>query len=143
MLSGSKKKKNCTELTPNPMQYGITSSAEAKSVLKQLKVAASGSSGGYSLDKFGSVQMRTDTCNTEEIVRWRDASTNAQVDCTCTLATGTWTSAWDGMIWFYNQPDKVVVERLVTPLNAWISGASAWEASRRELFFNDLERPEL
>ncbi|KAL8337259.1 hypothetical protein RB601_008676 [Gaeumannomyces tritici] len=123
--------------------YGITSSAEAKSLLRQLRVAASDSSKSYSLDQFGSVQLRTDTCNSEEIVLWRDASANAQVDNTCTLTTGTWTSGWDGAVWSYSQRDKVVVERLVTLMNAWISGASAWDADRRQLFLNDLERPEL
>ncbi|KLU81117.1 hypothetical protein MAPG_00212 [Magnaporthiopsis poae ATCC 64411] len=123
--------------------YGITSSTEAKSVLAQLKVSPGGSTYGYSLAQFGSVQMRTDKCDTEEIVRWRDASANAQVDDKCSLVMGTWTSPWDGVTWPSSQADKISVERLITPLNAWISGASAWTAEKRQLFLNDLERPEL
>lgn len=57
----------------------------------------------------------------------------------CTVATGQWTSAYDGVTW--TSASDVDVDHMVPLGEAWASGASTWTADRRVAYANDLGYP--
>lgn len=118
----------------------IPSEATARSELAALRVAADGSSNGYSRDLFPHWNAVSGSCNTRETVLRRDGS-NVVVGSDCYPDSGSWYSPYDGATW--SLASDVDIDHIVPLSNAWRTGASGWAQSRRTQFANDLSNPQL
>ena len=118
----------------------IPSTAEAKSALASLTVAAQGSQDGYSRDLFPHWITISGACNTRETVLKRDG-TGVVTDSACASTSGTWLSPYDGATW--TAASDVDIDHMVPLSNAWKSGAASWTTSQRQGFANDLVNPQL
>jgi hypothetical protein len=119
---------------------GIPSKATAQSQLNGLRVAAHGSTSGYSRDLFPHWVTISGACNTRETVLRRDG-TNVVTNSSCAATSGRWYSPYDGATW--TAASDVDIDHVVPLAEAWRSGASGWTTSRRQSFANDLSRPQL
>ncbi|KAI8625589.1 hypothetical protein F5Y19DRAFT_467033 [Xylariaceae sp. FL1651] len=119
---------------------GIPSASSARSALASLTVSTNVDDGTYDRDLFPTWDTISGTCNTREYVLKRDG-TNVQVDSDCYPESGSWTSPYDGGVW--TMASDVDIDHMVTLKNAWISGASKWTTAKREMFANDITRPQL
>ncbi|HWM02666.1 MAG TPA: HNH endonuclease family protein [Actinophytocola sp.] len=118
----------------------IPSEATARSELATLRVAADGSSSGYSRDKFPHWNTVSGACNTRETVLKRDG-TNVVTDSSCAAVSGSWYSPYDGATW--SAASDVDIDHMIPLANAWRTGASSWTQTRRTEFANDLSYPQL
>jgi len=118
----------------------IPSEATARSELNALRVAADGSSNGYSRDLFPHWNTVSGACNTRETVLRRDGS-NVVVGSDCYPDSGSWYSPYDGATW--SLASDVDIDHIVPLSNAWRTGASGWTQARRTQFANDLSNPQL
>ena len=118
----------------------IPSAATANSELAALRVAADGSSSGYSRDLFPHWSTVSGTCNTRETVLKRDGS-GVVTDSSCAATSGSWYSPYDGATWY--AASDVDIDHVVPLSNAWKTGASAWTTTKRQQFANDLSYPQL
>ncbi|CAI4214673.1 unnamed protein product [Parascedosporium putredinis] len=139
---------------PAPAAPGVPTEAAARTQLAALTVAASGSGTGYSRDLFPTgppslvpatlerlsltVSLIIGVCR--EYVLQRDG-TGVVVNSACTATSGTWKSPYDGASW--TAASDVDIDHMVPLKNAWISGASSWTTAKRQLFANDIDRPQL
>jgi hypothetical protein len=119
---------------------GIPSETTARSWLNALRVAPTGSSTGYSRDKFPHWITISGACNTRETVLKRDG-TNVVVDSSCAAVSGRWYSPFDGATW--SAASDVDIDHMVPLANAWRSGAASWTTAKRQAFANDLNHPQL
>ena len=118
----------------------IPSEATARSELSSLRVAADGSSSGYSRDLFPHWNTVSGACNTRETVLKRDGS-GVVTDSSCAATSGSWYSPYDGATW--SQASDVDIDHMVPLAAAWRTGASSWTTTRRAQFANDLTNPQL
>jgi Protein of unknown function (DUF1524) len=118
----------------------IPSEATARSELATLRVAADGSSSGYSRDLFPHWNTVSGTCNTRETVLRRDGS-GVNVGSDCYPTSGSWYSPYDGATW--SVASDVDIDHVIPLANAWRTGARNWTQSRRTQFANDLSNPQL
>ena len=118
----------------------IPSEATARSELATLRVAADGSSSGYSRDLFPHWNTVSGSCNTRETVLKRDG-TSVVTDSSCAATSGRWYSPYDGTTW--SAASDVDIDHVIPLANAWRTGASSWTQSRRTQFANDLSNPQL
>ncbi|KAJ3297866.1 hypothetical protein HK104_011434 [Borealophlyctis nickersoniae] len=125
---------------PMPTPPGIPSGSTARSQLAALSVMPTGSSDGYSREKFPHWSTVSGSCNTRETVLKRDG-TNVVTNSACAATSGTWKSPYDGATW--TLASDIDIDHVVPLANAWRSGASAWTTSRRQQFANDLTNPQL
>lgn len=111
-------------------------------VLAGLRVAPEGARTGYDRGLFDHwVDDDGDSCDTREEVLIDESRSRAQVDLYgCTVVAGDWFSAYDGLS--FSDPAELDIDHVVALAEAWDSGASGWDASRRRAFANDLDRPE-
>jgi hypothetical protein len=119
---------------------GIPSESTARTELAALRVAADGSSSGYSRDKFPHWNTVSGTCNTRETVLKRDG-TSVVTDSACAATSGRWYSPYDGATW--SAASDVDIDHMIPLANAWRTGASGWTQTRRTQFANDLTNPQL
>ncbi len=119
---------------------GIPSESTARSWLGSLRVAPTGSSSGYSRDKFPHWITVSGSCNVRETVLKRDG-TNVVVDSSCAAISGRWYSPFDGATW--TAASDVDIDHMVPLANAWRSGAASWTTAKRQAFANDLNHPQL
>jgi len=118
-----------------------SSPTAARQQLNDLIVTTSGSMSGYSRDRFPHWRPEgTGSCNVRDAVLRRDAQ-EVRVENSCNVVGGTWYSVYDGLV--LNDPARVDIDHMVPLANAWRSGASGWDDTRRGDFANDLTRPEL
>ncbi|OAA65401.1 secreted protein [Niveomyces insectorum RCEF 264] len=125
---------------PMPTPPGIPSSSAAKALLAGLTVSPSTDDGGYARDLFKTWDTIEGTCNTREYVLKRDG-TGVVTNSACTATSGTWVSPYDGATW--TAASDLDIDHMVPLKNAWMSGANAWTAAKREQFANDVTRPQL
>jgi hypothetical protein len=118
----------------------IPSEATARSELAALRVAADGSSSGYSRDQFPHWNTVSGSCNTRETVLKRDGS-GVVTDGSCASTSGSWYSPYDGATW--TAASDVDIDHVIPLSNAWKTGASSWTQTRRTQFANDLSNPQL
>jgi hypothetical protein len=118
----------------------IPSAATARSELGGLRVAADGSSSGYSRDLFPHWNTVSGTCNTRETVLKRDGS-GVVTDSSCAATSGSWYSPYDGATW--RLASDVDIDHVIPLSNAWRTGASSWTTTKRSQFANDLTNPQL
>lgn len=119
---------------------GIPSESTARSWLGTLVVKPTGSSSGYSRDKFPHWSTISGSCNARETVLKRDGF-NVVVDSSCAAISGSWYSPYDGATW--HAASDVDIDHVVPLADAWRSGASTWTTAKRTAFANDLSHPQL
>ncbi|MFZ4079183.1 MAG: excalibur calcium-binding domain-containing protein [Microbacteriaceae bacterium] len=96
-----------------------------------------GSHGGYNRDLFNAwIDANGDGCNTRAEVLKSETSSAISAHGTCTIDTGSWYSAYDG-IWFTSAKD-LDIDHFVPLKEAWVSGAWQWTGATRTAFGNDL-----
>jgi hypothetical protein len=95
---------------------------------------------GYDRDLFPTwTDEDGDGCNTRREVLIAESLTVVTVGTGCSLAGGSWYSAYDGLS--FTDIADVSIDHVVALAEAWDSGASAWTPERRERFANDLGVP--
>jgi hypothetical protein len=95
---------------------------------------------GYDRDLFPTwTDADGDGCNTRREVLIAESLTPVRVGPGCSLSNGTWYSAYDGLT--FTDIADVTIDHVVALAEAWDSGASGWDAARREQFANDLGVP--
>jgi hypothetical protein len=92
---------------------------------------------GYSRDEFRLwVDADGDGCDTRAEVLIAEAEEAPSVGSGCSLSGGRWYSYYDGVS--QTAAGDLDIDHVVPLAEAWDSGASAWSASRREAYANDL-----
>jgi hypothetical protein len=107
------------------------------SAVDLLTIAPPGADVGYDRDLFVQwVDADGDGCNT----RCEVLDRQRRIDLPG-LPNGGWLSSYDG----YTTADtsELDVDHVVPLHEAWLSGASSWDAATRTAFANDLDSPEL
>ena len=95
---------------------------------------------GYNRDLFHyPTDADRDHCDTRAEVLIRDTTAPVNATPGCTIVSGQWFSAYDGQT-VTNAAD-IEIDHVVALKEAWDSGASAWDDSRRAAFGNDLTDP--
>jgi hypothetical protein len=117
-----------------------TAPAQASQQLAELTVATGLTMAGYSRDKFPHWIGQGKGCDTRGLVL-EQQGTDVQVNANCKIASGHWTSPYDGKS--HSAPQGLQIDHVVPLANAWRSGAKNWTTQRRQEFANDLTRPQL
>ncbi|WP_229694143.1 HNH endonuclease family protein [Lentzea pudingi] len=95
---------------------------------------------GYQRDKFRHwTDADRDGCSTRAEVLIDEAAVAPEVGPKCALAGGLWYSSYDDE--YVSDARGVDIDHMVPLAEAWDSGASAWTATRREAYANDLDSP--
>ncbi len=94
---------------------------------------------GYDRDLFNHwIDADGDGCDTRDEVLIAESVDPVNIGPGCSLSGGRWISVYDGVE--TTDPSTFDVDHMVPLAEAWDSGASAWDAQRREAFANDLIR---
>jgi Protein of unknown function (DUF1524) len=127
---------------PTATTATTTTTTGPTAVLVGLRVAPEGPRAGYRRELFTHwVDADRDGCDTREEVLIAESRRPAQVDpFGCKVVEGDWYSLYDGLS--FTDPSDVEIDHVVALAEAWDSGASAWEADRRQAFANDLDHPQ-
>lgn len=126
--------------------------ADARERLVQLRIVdRRGAVPDYSRKAFGTPWKDVDGngCNQRDDVLLRDAvpgttETQVQGRCPHDVLAGTWVDPYTGKRLTFTdlkdqrQAQAVQIDHVVPLAEAWVSGAHAWTADRRERFANDL-----
>jgi hypothetical protein len=113
---------------------------QAGAWLSELTVRPWRSMRGYSRKRFDHWASRGDGCNVRELVLQRDGQ-GVRTDEECRAVSGRWESPYDGRV--HTSAEEVDIDHMVPLANAWRSGADGWDDRQRELFANDMTRPQL
>jgi len=93
---------------------------------------------GYDRDLFRHwIDADGDGCDTRREVLIAESTTPVSVGSGCSLAGGTWYSAFDGVT--TTDASSFDIDHFVPLKEAWDSGAHAWDSGTRQRFANDLE----
>ncbi|MFE5899857.1 HNH endonuclease family protein [Streptomyces sp. NPDC056488] len=93
---------------------------------------------GYTRDSFRHWNTGLDAgdgCNTRNEVLLAEAVQESAVAAGCKLSGGKWVSYYDNVE--VVEAGKLDIDHMVPLAEAWDSGASAWDAKRREAYAND------
>ncbi|MFJ5785369.1 HNH endonuclease family protein [Streptomyces hydrogenans] len=93
---------------------------------------------GYTRTKFKHWNTGLDPadgCNTRNEVLLAEATEAPTIAAGCKLSEGEWLSYYDEQE--VTDPGKLDIDHMVPLAEAWDSGASAWDAKRREAYAND------
>ena len=102
-----------------------------------MKVAAE-SRDGYERDRFRHwVDTDEDGCDARDEVLLEEAVKAPEKGGDCELTGGSWESLYDGET--VTDSSDLDIDHMVPLAEAWDSGASDWDAERREAFANDLD----
>lgn len=105
--------------------------------IAKLKVAVE-SRDGYDRDKFKHwVDADGDGCDTRDEVLIAEAVEAPDQGDDCKLSGGRWESLYDGET--VKDSSDLDIDHVVPLAEAWDSGASGWDAERRERYANDLD----
>lgn len=117
----------------------VVSGTTARQALDLLTVAAPHSS-GYDRSLFPHwIDADANGCDTRSEVLQRDTAQPVTFGSGCTVATGQWTSWYDGVTW--TAASDVDIDHLVPLGEAWASGAYNWTTDQRQAYANDLAVP--
>ncbi|MFE9334817.1 HNH endonuclease family protein [Streptomyces sp. NPDC006925] len=95
---------------------------------------------GYKRSKFKHwIDADHDGCNTRKEVLIEEATEEAAVGKRCKLTGGRWHSYYDDKD--TTSARSLDIDHMVPLAEAWDSGASQWDADRRERYANDLDAP--
>jgi hypothetical protein len=131
--------------TPTAAQS--TPSAEAaQRQLTEFQVRPEGSMAGYSREEFPhwsdaqefgwrlpSGTPDLESCDARDAALIRDGR-GERVEEFCDVVSGRWVDPYGGQA--YADPADIDIDHMVPLANAWRSGASSWEAAKRESFAN-------
>ncbi|MDT0268284.1 HNH endonuclease family protein [Streptomyces sp. DSM 44915] len=134
--------RNDAEAPPSeaPLELpGLPDAASAREQLAALTEAEPESMDGYSRDHFPHWKSE-DGCTVRQQVLQRDGE-DVQVGDDCQPSSGTWLSLYDNVT--VTEAGDVDIDHMVPLANAWRSGANEWTDDEREVFANDLIRPQL
>ncbi|MFH0246218.1 HNH endonuclease family protein [Streptomyces sp. HK10] len=93
---------------------------------------------GYEREKFRHwSDTDQDGCDTRREVLLAEATEPPKQGEGCALTGGRWHSPYDQQT--VTDPARLDIDHTVPLAEAWDSGASAWDAQRREAFANDLD----
>lgn len=129
--------KPTTTTTTKPAPAG-----DPTAILVGLRVAPEGARTGYSRNLFNHwIDADKNGCDTREEVLRAESRSQAQVDPVgCKVLAGDWYSLYDGLT--FTDPSELDIDHVVALAEAWDSGASGWDAARRQTFANDLDHPQ-
>jgi hypothetical protein len=126
-------------ITPANAAEKPKSFASVDAAIKTLKVAPDVRE-GYARSQFKHwSDLDKNGCNTRNDVILAEALTKPTVDKGCKIVknTGSWYSPYDGAtITSFSSLD---VDHFVPLAESWDSGASKWDAAKREVYANDME----
>ncbi|MFB7345859.1 HNH endonuclease family protein [Streptomyces hydrogenans] len=136
----------CLALSPLALPSAATAAPAAPAAAQVLNLAdavdlvpvADESRAGYTRDKFkhwNSGLDPADGCNTRAEVLQAEAVESPAVAAGCKLSGGEWFSYYDGQE--VNDPAGLDIDHMVPLAESWDSGASNWDAKRREAYAND------
>ena len=92
---------------------------------------------GYNRDLFTLwIDADGDGCNTRAEVLMTESGVSTSHTGTCTISTGKWFSAYDG-VWM-TVASQLDIDHFVPLSEAWKSGAFRWDSNTRKSFANDL-----
>jgi hypothetical protein len=94
---------------------------------------------GYTRDAFkhwNAGANPADGCHTRNEVLIAEAVTAPTIGARCALSGGSWLSYYDQTV--VSAASGLDIDHMVPLAEAWDSGASAWDAARREAYANDL-----
>lgn len=133
--------RSSTEATPSPastIPNGSGSAAEFAGLLANLPIDNTPDSHtGYVRDYFRAwIDANHDGCDTRAEVLISESAATVTTRSTCTVSTGSWYSAYDG-IWILDA-SKIDIDHFVPLKEAWVSGAYSWDSTTRTQFGNDL-----
>ncbi|MGP3990815.1 HNH endonuclease family protein [Streptomyces sp. 3N207] len=95
---------------------------------------------GYKRSKFKHwVDADRDGCNTRQEVLISEATEEPKIGPGCSLTDGQWFSYYEGKS--TDNPRSLDIDHMVPLAESWDSGASAWDAKKRERYANDLDSP--
>jgi len=127
-----------TTVTPLYAADIATNFTTVDAAIKVLKIAPDVRAGySRSLFKHWS-DLDKNGCNTRNDVIISEALVKPKVDAGCKIIkdTGKWYSAYDGLsVTNFSELD---VDHMVPLAEAWDSGASKWDAAKREQYANDM-----
>jgi hypothetical protein len=122
------------------------STEEARHQLSELQVRPAGSMAGYSRDEFphwsdaeefgwklASGTPDPESCDARDAALIRDGQ-KVRVAEYCDVVSGEWFDPYGGGT--HTNPEDIDVDHIVPLANAWRSGASSWDLSKRESFAN-------
>jgi hypothetical protein len=108
----------------------------AASVLASLSVSDE-SNAGYDRSLFKHwTDDNGNGCDTRSEVLQAESVVPVTFSEGCTVATGKWTSRYDGATW--TAASDVDIDHMVPLAEAWGSGAQAWTSQQRQAYANDL-----
>ncbi|MET9222301.1 HNH endonuclease family protein [Streptomyces sp. NPDC003300] len=120
-------------------QESAAGPVSVRELLARLPVAAE-SREGYERTKFKHwVDADKDGCNTRAEVLLDEAVVAPERGANCKLTGGEWFSYYDDTT--VDGPSGLDIDHMVPLAEAWDSGASQWDAKRREQYANDLDWP--
>jgi hypothetical protein len=129
LLAGTPVGAHATDATTGP--------TPVRTLIAQLPVADE-SRTGYVRTAFKHwVDADKDGCSTRNEVLIEEAVVAPTVGAGCKLTGGEWYSYYDDTT--VDNASGLDVDHMVPLAEAWDSGASAWDAKRRELYANDLD----
>lgn len=141
-VSATTVKPQAVSTTTATTQPASPSSDDPTAMLVGLRVAPEGPRTGYQRELFKHwIDSDHDGCDAREEVLIAESRGKAQVDpYGCKVIEGDWYSLYDGLT--FTDPAELDIDHMVPLGEAWDSGASAWEAERRQAFANDLDHPQ-
>ena len=118
-------------------QKPVSESSDASEALNKLTVVEESGSDTYERDYFNHWVSNNKTgCDTRFAVLVEESVSKA-VTSGCSVVSGEWKSVYDGKT--VTDPKKLDIDHMIPLKEAWESGASKWDASKREAYANDLD----
>ena len=117
---------------------GPASYKDATAALNTLKVADEVRT-GYKRTLFKHWVGTGNGCDSRKSVIISEAIVKPKVEAGCKLVGGEWLSIYDSVK--VTDAGKLDVDHMVPLAEAWDSGASAWDAAKKEMYANDQTDP--
>ena len=125
---------------PDRSTTSTTTAPSGQSELSLLRIAPEGPRVGYDRSLFPLwIDADHDGCDTRHEVLIAESVVPAHIGAACAV-TGEWYSAYDGVT--TTDASSFDIDHVVPLAEAWDSGASGWDATRRRDYANDLTHPE-
>jgi hypothetical protein len=121
-----------------PAQAAEVSYKDQKTALATLKVADEIRT-GYKRTLFKHWVGTGNGCDSRKSVIISEAIVKPKVESGCKLVGGEWLSIYDNVK--VTDAGKLDVDHMVPLAEAWDSGASAWDAAKKEMYANDQTDP--
>jgi hypothetical protein len=111
---------------------------DATTALNTLKVADEART-GYKRTLFKHWTGAGNGCDSRKAVIIAEAVKKPVVEKGCVIKGGQWLSIYDNVV--VTEAGKLDVDHMVPLAEAWDSGASAWDAAKKEMYANDQTDP--